>query len=119
MSERGSWPPFLEHMLTPFVRSILQQTFARSRWAAVTEMLDSECGDKLPLIESQGVSGIERVQCAALRISSGSLQRLQHAIKQAQVDWRDVLVAAGFANDATVHLQWKPEDSPGDPLDSQ
>jgi len=104
--------------LTPFVTSILQQTFAQPQWAAVTEMLDSECSGNLPLIESQGTNGIERVQCAALKISSGSMQRLAQAISQAQVDWRDVLVAAGFANDATVHLQWKPElPSPGS-LDS-
>jgi hypothetical protein len=105
--------------LTPFVKSILQQTFAQAQWAAVTEILDSECGSNLPLIESQGVSGIERVQCAALKISSGSLQGLRRAIKQAQVDWRDVLVAAGFANDATVHLQWKPEGPPRESPDNQ
>jgi hypothetical protein len=105
--------------LTPFVKSIVQRTFAPAQWAAVTGILDSECGINLPLIESQGVSGIERVQCAALKISSGSLQRLQDAVMQAQIDWRDVLVAAGFANNATVHLQWSPEAPARESLDDQ
>ena len=100
--------------MTPFTKSRLQQTFAQEHWAAVAEMLDCECAGNLPLIERQGVNGIERVQCAVLKIGSGSLQRLRQAIKQAQVDWRDVLVAAGFANDPTVHLEWVPEDPPAD-----
>jgi hypothetical protein len=104
--------------LTPFTKLILQQTFAQAQWAAVTEILDSECGSNLPLIERQGVSGIERVQCAALKISSGSLQRLQQAIRQAQIDWRDVLMAAGFANNVTAHLEWTPEGPPADSRDS-
>jgi len=119
MSNYPATRPYGEHPLTPFVKSTLQQTFAQAQWAAVTELLDSECGGNLPLIESQGASGIERVQCAVLKISAGSLQRLQQAIKQAQVDWRDVLVAAGFANDPTVHLQWKPEVPPPESPESQ
>ena len=103
--------------MTPFTKTILQQIFAQAQWAVVTEILDADCGSNLPLIERQGESGIERMQCAALKMSAGSLQRLQEAIKQAQVDWRDVLVATGFANNATAHLEWTPEGPPADSRD--
>ncbi len=105
--------------MTPFTKTVLQLSFAQAQWAVVAEILDVDCGGNLPLIERQGDSGIERVQCAVLKISDGSLQRLEQAVNQAQVDWRDVLVAAGFANNATAHLEWRPEGPPADPRDGR
>ena len=52
--------------------------------------------------------GLERVRFAALRTSRGELARLRDALRLAQVDWRDLLVEAGFANDPTAHERWSP-----------
>jgi len=80
--------------------------FAINELSIVQELLESECGGNLPLIEKQGVEGIERIRCAVLRLSEGSMEKLHRAIEIAKFDWRDVLVASGFANDLTSHLVW-------------
>jgi len=39
-----------------------------------------------------------RVQIAVLMLAKGDVDLLRKAIKQAQVDWRDTLMAAGLGN---------------------
>src|SRR5947209_19613255 len=51
----------------------------------------------LPLIES--AEGRERVQAALLVIAAGNSSSFERAAALAEVDWRDVLVAAGLANE--------------------
>lgn len=53
-------------------------------------------------------AAIERIQFAAVKVSEGCLDRLADAIHLATVDWRDLLVSAGFANDPDAHLKWFP-----------
>jgi hypothetical protein len=55
---------------------------------------------------SQGAEGIERVRCAAVKLSQGSLEALRSTIREANNDWRDVLVAAGFADNLVAHQSW-------------
>ena len=50
----------------------------------------------------------ERVRLAALKVSNGDIARLCEAIDLAALDWRDLLVAAGFAEDTLAHLEWRP-----------
>jgi hypothetical protein len=50
----------------------------------------------------------ERLRSAALRVSHGDLRALADAIALGQADWRDLLVAAGFADDLHAHEQWTP-----------
>jgi hypothetical protein len=50
--------------------------------------------------------GWERVRIAALRLSRGEVGQLQDAIRLGMTDWRDLLVAAGFADDVHAHEQW-------------
>lgn len=49
---------------------------------------------------------VERIRSAAIRVSDGKLDALEQAIALAALDWRDLLVAAEFANDANAHLRW-------------
>jgi hypothetical protein len=49
---------------------------------------------------------VERVQLAALKISKGDIDALLEAIRIAQIDWRDVLVAAEFATSLSAHTEW-------------
>jgi diaminohydroxyphosphoribosylaminopyrimidine deaminase/5-amino-6-(5-phosphoribosylamino)uracil reductase len=50
----------------------------------------------------------ERVRLAALRVSGGSRAKLDEAIALAKLDWRDLLVEAGFADDVDAHERWIP-----------
>jgi uncharacterized protein (DUF433 family) len=51
---------------------------------------------------------LERVHFAALRVSDGDLEKLADVV---QLDWRDILMAAGFAHDVHAHETWVPRRS--------
>jgi len=95
--------------LSPLTRQHVAALFAPADVAAAEELLHSECAENLPLPPGRPTPvGLERVRFAALRLSEGSLSRLIDAIALAQTDWRDLLVAADFADDAYAHLDWRP-----------
>ena len=72
------------------------------------ELLITQCADNLPLWVNADERGLERIRFAVLKLSKGDLAELQRAVQAAQVDWRDVLVAAGFANSIRAHESWFP-----------
>lgn len=76
---------------------------------AAAELLCKGVGDTLPFLEQLGTQQFERFRFAALKVSGGDLDALQKAISMAQDDWRDLLCAAGFAEDVTAHLLWLPQ----------
>lgn len=51
-----------------------------------------------PLVRSD--SERERIQAAILILARGSVDRLVAAVREAEGDWRDVLVSAGLANES-------------------
>jgi hypothetical protein len=67
--------------------------------------LSDECGPNL----TEHPELLERIRIAVLKLSHGDLNALQRAIDLAQHDWRDVLVAAGFADDINAHESWWPD----------
>lgn len=97
--------------LSIMMRAKIDQLFPQEQRAKAATLLEIECGDGLPLIAMQDVEGIERIRCAALKISEGSLEKLQAAVQLANTDWRDVLVAAGFASSVIAHLAWLENES--------
>jgi|SRR6516162_305436 hypothetical protein len=40
-----------------------------------------------------------RVQLAVLKLAAGDVKQLEHWLREAEIDWRDVLVASGLEND--------------------
>lgn len=84
----------------------------RERDSAVA-LLTAHCADNLPLWVDTTEKGLERIRFAALKLSKGDLAALERAVHRAQVDWRDVLVAAGFAHSVTAHELWFPGGGPG------
>jgi len=51
---------------------------------------------------------LERFHIAALKVSHGDLKELRIAADLMNIDYRDLLVSARFANDITAHLKWLP-----------
>ena len=72
------------------------------------QLLENDCADNLPFSEDTSPTELERVRFAALKVSGGDLERLVDAISLAQLDWRDLLVSAGFADDVHAHESWSP-----------
>jgi len=71
-------------------------------------LLAEGCAQNLPSMQDATPVGLERLRFAAIRLSSGHLGRLREVIQLAQTDWRDLLMCAGFGDDAQAHERWKP-----------
>jgi hypothetical protein len=78
----------------------------------VRALLEEQCGDNLPLWRDATPVGLERIRFAVLELSGGAIGKLLDALARAQTDWRDVLVAAGFAERIDAHLLWRPGSDP-------
>lgn len=72
-------------------------------------LLYEQCGNNLPFCEKAGKYEMERFRFAALKSSDGKLSQLESAVKLEQVDWRDLLMATGFASDVEAHRRWVPK----------
>ena len=99
--------------LSDGTRARLAMLFAEADRAAAATLLIEECGSNLPSFEKASAADLERVRFAVLKLSEGDNARLLDAIGLAQTDWRDLLVAADFANDIHVHSKWWPKTRAG------
>ena len=88
---------------------LVQKIFAPEQHQAVARLLTKECGDHLPFLAEFDSYQLERFRYAALKLSRGRLSDLQKAVAIANQDWRDLLVAAGFANSLDEHKRWAAE----------
>jgi len=75
----------------------------------VVGLLETECSANLPSLDPLSAQLLERCRFAALKISGGDVGKLREALELANTDWRDLLVAADFAESTTAHLDWEPE----------
>jgi len=102
------------HMLpiTESTRERLEALFAPEDRAEAERLLAEECSGNLPFCEDATPESAERIRYAVLKLSRGSLDELRRAIAEAQMDWRDVLMAAGFGCEVEAHLRWHPRNGP-------
>jgi hypothetical protein len=95
--------------LSSRTKSHVAALFRAQDVAAAERLLVEECGANLPILGASGTpESLERVRFAALRLSGGRIDRLRDAVALAKTDWRDLLVAAGFADDIRAHEAWQP-----------
>ena len=83
--------------------------FIPSDREVVRKLLLEECGNNLPFLEHLDTAAMDRFRFAALKLSDGCLDRLRNALRLAKQDWRDLLVAAGFADRIDAHTSWLPD----------
>jgi hypothetical protein len=82
----------------------------------VKALLFEQCGNNLPFQDKADMYQLERLRFAALKYSDGNLTQLESAVNLAQQDWRDLLVATGFANNVEAHRAWEPKPA-GEPAE--
>jgi hypothetical protein len=85
---------------------LIERLFPRDDHDAVSALLGNDCGTNLPFCETQDAAGLERIRFAVLMLSDGNVATLRSVIEQAKIDWRDVLVSAGFGYSLTEHERW-------------
>ena len=87
------------------VRALIRQLFPADDQARAAALLEQTCNDNLPnigpLIPTN--TNLARIRFGALKLSEGKFEKLQRIVK---MDWRDILVAAGFANSLEEHKRW-------------
>ena len=76
----------------------------------VRQIISSQCGNNLPFLQKLNEFQLERFRFAVLKLSEGDINKLHSAVKLAKEDWRDLLVAAGFADDIHAHNEWMPDE---------
>ncbi|HEV2398590.1 MAG TPA: hypothetical protein VGS27_16720 [Candidatus Sulfotelmatobacter sp.] len=80
--------------------------FPPTKHEEVAALLQNQCGNNLPFLGTETPEGLERFRFAVLKLSQGRMDKLRDAVKLANTDWRDLLVAAGFADSADSHKHW-------------
>lgn len=93
--------------LSSSTRLRLDALFAEPDRQKAAALIAERCAEKLPLVQNTTPESLERLRFAVLKLSSGDLGKLEAALKLAEQDWRDLLVAAGFADDAMAHRSWQ------------
>jgi ABC-type siderophore export system fused ATPase/permease subunit len=91
------------------VRERLEILFSQADWAEAERLLVEECSENLPLMSDDNTRLIERIRFAVLKLSEGQMDLLRMSIDDAKLDWRDVLLFAGFAEDVDAHHHWVPQ----------
>lgn len=90
--------------LTPRLERAVRALFNISDVKPATEILVGGCAAERLALDSEDL--VERIRAAALKCSGGSIARLEAAVKLAQTDWRDLLMAAGFGDALGAHTTW-------------
>lgn len=96
--------------LSPETERRLAALFEGAARVEAADLLVAHCGDNLPFNQATDARSLERIRFAVLKLSNGSLAALREAIEVAQIDSRDVLMAAGFGRDVQAHQAWFPGD---------
>ena len=95
--------------LSLLTRQLVEITFRSPDATEAILWLKQDCGDNLPFCAGQNESEMERLRFAAIKLSKGNLHQLRKAIDLARIDWRDLLMAAGFGDDVDAHNEWAKE----------
>lgn len=90
-------------------QSAIDCIFPSAEASVARELFANKCGENLPLLTGR-FAEIERVQMAMLKLSEGNLGKLIDLVRDAQTDWRDILLAAFPVSDDA--LTWDPAISP-------
>ena len=88
---------------------IIRKLYPAGPHDAIAELMVVECGNNLPGLSKLNEIELERFRFAALKLSGGDVDKLLGAISLAQLDWRDLLTGAGFAQSLTEHSKWADE----------
>lgn len=97
--------------LTERTREHVRVLFSVEEVAVAEHLLAEGCAEQMYLTPAATPESLERIRFAALRLSGGTLDGLRSAVALAQLDWRDLLMYAGFGENITAHLRWHPRRS--------
>ena len=74
----------------------MEFVFSPNHRAPAVALLDVRCGYSVPGFSRAPDAEIERIRYAALKLSDGDLQKLKRTVEDIRLDFRDVILEAGF-----------------------
>ena len=81
--------------LTPSVIDEVDKNFSAEQTEEVKIFLDRECGRTIPSCRESTAEELEYIRLCVLRLSKGNFSELRRWVALANIDQRDVLLAAG------------------------
>jgi len=72
----------------------------------IEERLVAETSEEIPMWHEFTPEGMERIRFSVLKLIAQNSKNEDIAFNHAKMDWRDLFVAAGFAESATEHERW-------------
>ncbi|MEO8614017.1 MAG: hypothetical protein ABI600_02665 [Luteolibacter sp.] len=94
--------------VTSLVEQRIDAIFDVTLRDSAIELLRENCGMGLPLMHTAVPGDYDRIRLAVIKLSGGTIEGLERSIGEARIDWRDVLLGAGFGYDLEAHLHWNP-----------
>lgn len=94
--------------MTSLVEQRIDAIFDVTLRDSAIELLRENCGMGLPLMHTAVPGDYDRIRLAVIKLSGGTIEGLERSIGEARIDWRDVLLGAGFGYDLEAHLHWNP-----------
>ena len=85
---------------------LINKIFLKDDRPEVKELITNQCSNNLPFCNNCNSEELERIRFAVLKVSDEQINKLLEAVCLAQIDWRDLLVRAGFENDISLHEIW-------------
>jgi len=96
-------------MLGKLTHELVTRCCPISHQQEIIDLLSQQCSDNLPGIgrTPEWDELVDRVQLAAIRGSDWNLDKIKASVSMANVDWRDLLVGAGFGTSLSAHQVWQ------------
>lgn len=98
-------------MLGPTTAELIDACCPAPLQKDICELLATQCAEGLPPVGSTPgwLELIDRVQLSVLRGSGWNIALIRAKVAQANVDWRDTLVKAGFGSSVVAHVVWQKQ----------
>jgi hypothetical protein len=103
-------PRYCQSKMIELSRASRQRVMALFREEDVpqAEQLLAQSADSPQLLADVSRQNLDRMLFAMIRLSGGTIERLEQAIQLFRRDWRDLLWAAEFGEDIHAHERWQP-----------
>jgi hypothetical protein len=75
----------------------------------IGELLSLQCSNNLPGVGDtpEWNELVDRIQLAVIRASSWETEKIKKSVSFANLDWRDLLICAGFGENLLAHKVWQ------------
>ncbi len=92
--------------LTKKVNKLLELLFEEPLLSKLARRLEIEAAENIPFHNNSKSADMDRIRFSILKVIATNVDSEENAFDLAKTDWRDLFVAAGFADDANEHKNW-------------